>query len=139
MERVLELVRADVGADRVKLDTPTQNLESYFLGVVERAKQSEETSGATSGHRVAAYLRGEADQGTSANRMLERLTLPTAEQAPEAKAAPAGPALNEARLSALSQNQPEAEVKPVVSQPTAPADLAKANEKLSGLLGGKGQ
>ena len=57
MERVLEIIRKDVAADRVRVDVPTQNLESYFLGVVDLARQSEaQTSGATGGHRVAAYL-----------------------------------------------------------------------------------
>src|SRR6187431_1249657 len=40
MERVLELIRADVATEKVQVDNPTQNLESYFLGVVERAKQN---------------------------------------------------------------------------------------------------
>src|SRR5213595_561393 len=50
MERLLEMIRRDVAEDKVKIDTPTQNLESYFLGVVRKARESEaETSGATSG------------------------------------------------------------------------------------------
>src|SRR3954465_9631678 len=80
MERVLEVIRKDVAVDKVRIDNPTQNLESYFLGVVNRAKQAEaETSGATSGNKVAAYLRGDADTTASrADKVLERLTLPTA-------------------------------------------------------------
>src|SRR5437867_117045 len=39
MERVLEIIRKDVAADRVRIDTPTQNLESYFLDVVLKARQ----------------------------------------------------------------------------------------------------
>src|SRR5256714_323280 len=39
MERVLGIIRKDVTEDKVKIDNPTQNLESYFLGAVERAKQ----------------------------------------------------------------------------------------------------
>src|SRR5881409_411071 len=31
MERVLEIIRKDVADDKVRIDTPTQNLESYFL------------------------------------------------------------------------------------------------------------
>ena len=46
MQRVLELIHRDVAEDRVRIDTPTQNLESYFLDVVQRARQSAETSGA---------------------------------------------------------------------------------------------
>src|SRR6266404_4146803 len=34
MERVLELIRKDVAEDKVRIDTPTQNLESYFLNVL---------------------------------------------------------------------------------------------------------
>src|SRR2546423_7521691 len=40
LERVLELIRRDVTADKVSIDTPTQNLESYFLDVVRKARQS---------------------------------------------------------------------------------------------------
>ena len=38
MERVLEIIRRDVAADKVRIDTPTQNLESYFLDVVQKAR-----------------------------------------------------------------------------------------------------
>src|SRR5438477_1308184 len=31
MARVLEIIRQDVAGDKVRVDTPTQNLESYFL------------------------------------------------------------------------------------------------------------
>src|SRR3954471_12056401 len=60
MQRVLDLIRKDVVADKVHVDTPTQNLENYFLDVVHKARQAAAaTSGAMSGARVAAYLRGE--------------------------------------------------------------------------------
>ena len=80
MNRVLDVIKHDVATDSVRIDTPTQNLESYFLGVVQRAKQAEaETSGATSGNRVAAFIRGDADAPAAATeKVLERLTLPTA-------------------------------------------------------------
>src|ERR1043165_6470806 len=35
LERVLELIRKDVTEDKVRVDTPTQNLENYFLEVVK--------------------------------------------------------------------------------------------------------
>src|SRR5437773_11458799 len=63
MQRVLELIRKDVADDKVRIDTPTQNLESYFLDVVQIARRAAaETSGAMSGARVAAYLRGGAEE-----------------------------------------------------------------------------
>src|SRR5436309_8014294 len=40
MRRVLELIRKDVAEDKVRLDTPTQNLESYFLEVVRKAREA---------------------------------------------------------------------------------------------------
>src|SRR2546422_6483944 len=42
VNRILEIVRKDVAEDKVRIDTPTQNLESYFLGVVQKARQNEE-------------------------------------------------------------------------------------------------
>src|SRR5579859_7370065 len=56
LERVLATIRKDVSSGEVRVDNPTQNLESYFLDVVQRARQAAaETSGAISGARVAAY------------------------------------------------------------------------------------
>src|SRR5437879_1717081 len=55
MTRVLDIIRQDVAEDKVRIDTPTQNLESYFLNVVQNARQAAaETSGAMSGARGAA-------------------------------------------------------------------------------------
>src|SRR5579859_832798 len=84
MERVLEIIRKDVAEDKVQIDTPTQNLESYFLEVVQRARHAAtETSGAMSGARVAAYLRGDAEQARAGDKILERLA-----SAPPAQAQP---------------------------------------------------
>src|SRR5437016_7122160 len=77
MQLVLELIRKDVAEDKVHIDTPTQNLENYFLEVVQKARRAAaETSGATSGARVAAYLRGDGAQKNAADKILERLTAP---------------------------------------------------------------
>src|SRR2546423_12212463 len=73
MQRVLGIIRKDVTEDKVKIDNPTQNLESYFLGAVERAKQAAaQTSGAMSGARVAAYLRGDHEPKQAGEKILER-------------------------------------------------------------------
>lgn len=140
MERVLEIIRRDVSEDKVKIDSPTQNLESYFLGVVQKARQSAtETSGATSGNRVAAYLRGDLAAEVSSDKLLERLTLPTAtaEEAP-ATASHNIEKPNEAKLEALTRpSEPVAPAPPsgTAREMPAPVDLSKANEKLSTLLG----
>ena len=138
MERVLEIIRKDVAADKVRVDNPTQNLESYFLDVVAKAKQAAaETSGAQSGARVAAYLRGEATPEAAASKVLEKLTLPQA--APVAAATQTtAPAVNETKLAALTQTPPApaAPAQPA-PEPEKPVDLSKADEKLSSLLGKK--
>src|SRR5881396_2009946 len=79
MQRVLELIRKDVAEDKISIDTPTQNLENYFLDIVQIARQAAaQTSGATSGARVAAYLRGDAAEKPSTDKILERLAAPQA-------------------------------------------------------------
>ncbi len=140
-ERVLATIRADIGNAEVRVDNPTQNLESYFLDVVRRAREAaKETSGATSGHRVAAYLRGDADESPedATAKVLERLTASKPiETVPAAAAVPAAPPVDSAKLSALGKSEP---VQPVAPAPVATkpaADLSRANEKLSGLLGGR--
>jgi ABC-2 type transport system ATP-binding protein len=142
MERVLEVIRQDVDAGKVRVDNPTQNLESYFLDVVAKARASAETSGAQSGARVAEYLRAGATTEAAPDKLLERLTLPAAAQKPE-EAKPAVPAVSESKLAELTKPKP-AEAAPAPATPAkepgpaAPAqDLSKANEKLSSLLGGK--
>jgi ABC-2 type transport system ATP-binding protein len=139
MEKVLGLIRADVAEDKVKIDNPTQNLESYFLDVVARAKQADaQTSGAQSGGQVAAYLRGEAEAKPATDKVLERLTAPVPKQEPKPdETKPLEPAVNRARLDALTKAAEPAlqPAKPEPAPATAPSvDLAKANEKLSSLL-----
>ncbi len=144
MQRVLEIIRKDVAGDKVRIDTPTQNLESYFLDVVQKARRAaSETSGATSGARVAAYLRAGADERPPAEKILERLALPQAAQpvVPPQPTAPvaAAPKVDDKKLAALTK---AAEPTPAADKPRPategkPVDLSKADKKLSSLLGKK--
>src|SRR5204862_1132161 len=136
MQRVLDLIRKDVVEDKVHVDTPTQNLENYFLDVVHKARQAAAaTSGAMSGARVAAYLRGESKESTAPDKILERLASPKTQVV--AKTAPQQPeqVVNEQKLAALAKptEQTATEAKPG-AEPEKTADLEKANEKLSSLL-----
>ncbi len=147
MEKVLATIRTDVAEDRIRIDNPTQNLESYFLGVVQRARAEAETSGATSGNRVAAYLQGDAEASTvraeaQTAKVLDRLMAATpAKEAPAAPASTPVPAPENAKLAALTQSPSAPAIpasEPTVNPEAAKAeDLAKANDKLSSLLGGK--
>lgn len=138
MERVLEIIRRDVNDDKVRVDTPTQNLENYFLAVVEKARaQSTETSGALGGVKVAAYLKGDQEATAAPDKILERFTAPAAAKEEPVAPSPSTPAVDDQKLTSLTQSAPAAtpESKPV--EQTKPADLSKANEKLSSLLGKK--
>jgi ABC-2 type transport system ATP-binding protein len=139
LERVLEIIRKDASNGEVRVDNPTQNLESYFLAVVEKARQAaHETSGAQSGARVAAYLRGGVEEPAAGEKMLERLSLPQSARetvAPVAPAAPPEPRVDEKKLEALGKAEPV--VSPKKEPEQKPADLSQANDKLSSLLGDK--
>lgn len=144
LEKVLEVIRHDVSEDKVRVDTPTQNLENYFLNVVNKARaQDEQTSGATSGHRVAEYLRGGSEQpvATQRDRVLDRLT--------QAEPAAAGPttapvvnvtdvsSLQNKKLEQLTKEEPLPAAAPIAATETKKADFEKANDKLSSLLNKK--
>jgi hypothetical protein len=141
LEKVLATIRQDISTGEVRVDNPTQNLESYFLDVVAKARAANETSGAQSGAHVAEYLRGGETATDATDKVLEKLALPQAAQskAPSPTTAEAKPTVNERKLDALAHTPssaspaPTAETKPEVK----PADLSKADEKLSSLLGGK--
>ena len=142
MQKVLEIIRRDVSDDKVRIDTPTQNLESYFLDVVEKARaQSVETSGAVGGAKVAAYLKGDGEAAPASEKILARFTAPAAvaPSAPPASITATQPAVDETKLASLAK---ASELAPVPkmdesAKPATPADLSKANEKLSSLLGKK--
>ena len=90
---------------------------------------------------MAAFIRGDADApAVATDKLLERLTLPSAAAQPVAVVATPEP-MNEAataKLAQLTKTEPAAPAPSAPSKAAAPAeDLSKANEKLSSLLGGK--
>jgi ABC-2 type transport system ATP-binding protein len=140
LERVLEIIRHDAATDKVCVDNPTQNLESYFLDVVQKARQAAaETSGSTSGARVAEYLRGGVEEKSATEKILEHLALPETAR-PTATLQPASraePKADDKKLEALTKTAEPVSAPgkstPVVVEKSA--DLSKADEKLSSLLG----
>ena len=140
LEKVLATIRKDITTGEVRVDNPTQNLESYFLDVVNKARAANETSGAQSGARVAEYLRGGVEAKPLTEKVLEKLSLPqSAQSMVEAKptAQSATPKVDDRKLEALGKVI-ESIPQPAKPAPeTKPVDLSKADEKLSSLLGGK--
>jgi ABC-2 type transport system ATP-binding protein len=141
LEKVLATIRKDITSGEVRVDNPTQNLESYFLDVVQKARAAaRETSGAQSGATVAPYLRAGVAEKPATDKVLEKLSLPqAAPPALESKLAeqPATPKVDDQKLAALAQANPPppAPAKPSPALETKPVDLSKADEKLSSLLG----
>jgi len=141
LEKVLATIRQDISTGEVRVDNPTQNLESYFLDVVAKAKlAAHETSGAQSGANVAEYLRAGGDAQQTTEKVLGKLSLSQAApiEATKLAAKPVAPGAAENKLTALTQSAA------TTAQPTKPApkteaanpvDLSKADEKLSSLLG----
>jgi ABC-2 type transport system ATP-binding protein len=141
LEKVLALIRKDISTGEVRVDNPTQNLESYFLDVVNKARAANETSGAQSGARVAEYLRGGSESKPTTEKVLEKLSLPQATTNINRNAPPATVSalkVDDSKLSALTQpTAPAPEKSAAKSEVAKPVDLSKADEKLSSLLGGK--
>jgi ABC-2 type transport system ATP-binding protein len=139
MERVLAIIRKDVAEDKVSIDTPTQNLEHYFLSVVQSARQAAaETSGAMSGARVAAYLRGEAETKPASDKILERLAAPQAAAPAPSPASPPVDTRSQQRLEALTRPaEPVASAPaaaPAAAKPVSEEELRKADAKLASLM-----
>ena len=149
MESVLGSIKGHVNEKEVQVDVPTQDLESYFLSVVEEARQSDEsTSGATSGNEVATYLKGESGESSvsKGDKILDRLS--------GGSETVSGKEVNEPTESEISENrQKEANqmLSSFTQQPEKNRDsepqktdqeldkesIEKANKKLSSLLGGE--
>jgi hypothetical protein len=85
---------------------------------------------------VAAYLRGDAEAKPGADKILERLTLPQAAPTPSTATPVVQETVKQEKLDALTRATEAApkETAPAVEEKKA-ADLEKANEKLSSLLG----
>ena len=138
LEKVLEIIRQDISGEEVRVENPTQNLESYFLSVVARARSSGETSGAQSGAALAEYLRPASADKDPGNRLLEKLVLPSNPVRPAAATAPAEKPVDEQKLAALATGtKPQPSAPSVPPAPATGPDLAQADEKLSTLLGKK--
>jgi len=140
---VMGVIKKHVNNEDVRVENPTQNLESFFLTVVEDAiTKDEETSGSTSGHEVAEFLRSDAPVQSQAEKMLDRLAdkevskpkpkiqkeTPQVEQ----------PKVDEEKLESLSESNEPGPPKEKVSESKATErqqNIDKADDKLSGLLG----
>lgn len=145
VQKILDVIRKDVEEDKVRIDTPTQNLESYFLEIVRKARLSETaTSGAMSGAAVAEYLKGDnlSDAKSQADRVLDRLVSDLATEKTEQPVSQPTPEVEKkidtAKLDTLAHQATPSKPAGDVPRPTKVQDaesLRKADEKLAGLSG----
>ena len=139
-KEVMEVMQRHAGKENIRVDNPSQNLESLFLNVVEQARASDETSGATSGSEVAEFLKADEPIPTQAETMLNRLTDKDVGKTklPEEDESVSEPKLNEAKLDSLSESKSK---KPSNVESSTEKKAAKnkkldeVDDKLSGLLG----
>ncbi len=140
-QEVMDTISKHVGPDKVRVENPTQNLESFFLNVVENAiAKDEDTSGSTAGNEVAEFLRADDPVPTQAEKMLDRLAdkevvKPAATQE-EPK--PEEPKVDTAKLESLAGDEASKQpAKPKQAETKKSQNLDDAEDKLSGLLGGE--
>ena len=104
--------------------------------MVRKARESEaETSGATSGSKVAAYLRGDAEAPSQAEKILERLTQPAAAAGRKVATPKAEETVDLKKLEELAGPKGTAPVEDKSVEAAKAAGLEQANQKLSSLLG----
>jgi ABC-2 type transport system ATP-binding protein len=103
VEEILQLMKREAAEGSVKLEVPEQNLESYFIDVIRRARGSSlATSGATSGAVVAGYLKAETKLGAPEAGVLERLVETPRAAGSEVAGTPATPPKPEAAEAAVA-------------------------------------
>ncbi|MBM3823648.1 MAG: ATP-binding cassette domain-containing protein [Verrucomicrobia bacterium] len=140
---MISLLSKEVPAENIRLETPSRTLESLFLDIVEKARHAGgQTSGATSGNQVAAFIRGDSLSPETGPRILDRLA-----QAPLPKPAPAsttpetpreplhdaGDAARLDRLTAAPSISPP-QPTPSTMEPAPDPRLREAEGKLSSLV-----
>jgi len=143
-KEVLEAMGRHADKDDIRVDNPSQNLETLFLNVVEKARASDETSGATSGSEVAEFLRADQPVPTQAETMLNRLAdkeveKPKAQMADEQSVSVPESKVDEAKLDSLSEAKPDSvspKELPEEKKGDVKKNLDEVDDKLSGLLGG---
>jgi ABC-2 type transport system ATP-binding protein len=141
---VMSVIKKHVKHEDVRVENPTQNLESFFLNVVENAiTEDEETSGSTSGHEVAEFLRSDAPVQSQAEKMLERLADKEASK-PKPKIEKEAPEEEftekiDGKLQSLSETKESTPSKvkaPKNKSVEEQQNVDEADDKLSDLLGG---
>ena len=146
MDKLLELLRANVDGEEFKIDHPRRTLEEFFLDVISQARQEgAETAGVSGSSGIAEYLAGdEADKSAVLNSLLQ--DTPAAAPAEKLAAAEVVQELkrqdaDDKIASVLGEEKTPVETSVVEVEAAAQKadNIRRANDKLDSLLGGKGE
>jgi ABC-2 type transport system ATP-binding protein len=135
---VLGLLRKYLHTHDIKVSHPKKSLEDYFLEVIEKAREDQvETSGASSGGKIAAYLQDEED--SSSDELLSGLAASEPEndtsiqnKSDEEKATDDQAA--DQSLNNLLSGEPEEDAQETADAAEEKEDLSQVNDKLKDLL-----
>ncbi|MBO7147084.1 MAG: ABC transporter ATP-binding protein [Lentisphaeria bacterium] len=139
MEKVLDILRANLADDSFRVDHPRMSLEEFFLDVVNKAQaESVETYGARSGGQIADYLsHGSEEEDQARMELLQSLAGPEEKKVEEKTPEVVAPVVDAAKLETLSDDMlktKKAEEKSADSKPAE--DYSEANKKLQDMLSG---
>jgi ABC-2 type transport system ATP-binding protein len=146
MDKLLELLRANLDGEEFKIDHPRRTLEEFFLDVISQARQEgAETAGVSGSSGIAEYLAGdEADKSAVLNSLLQ--DTPAAAPAEKPAAAEVVQELkrqdaDDKIASVLGEEKTPVETSVVEVEAAAQKadNIRRANDKLDSLLGGKGE
>jgi len=162
LDRVLKILNEEYTDEQMEVSHPRMDLETFFLDVVNKARDEDvHTAGAQVGD-VADYLKGSAEQVSEmavlmnsediseeekvelqekieekqASAKLAEMVSESEESEPEKEEAEELPDQTEAKLAALKEEDEEPEVSPEEEKAEEQKeDLSRANDKLKQLLG----
>jgi ABC-2 type transport system ATP-binding protein len=150
MDKVLELLRANLDGEEFKIDHPRRTLEEFFLDVIEQARrESVETAGVAGSSGIAEYLAGSEEKDEKSALLDELMKEPVAPEVKKGDAVTETEADTEtektAELSAddkiasvLAESAPVKQDNPPAEDDGKKAEsIRRANSKLDSLLGDK--
>ena len=137
LRRVMDVLNEAVTAEACQVDTPSMNLEEFFMDVVRQARaDSVATAGVQAEGQIASFLSGAA--GKSAEEVLAALATAEEQEATPAEEPPAPepqPDVERLRtLAAEDEPEPAEEAADAEAAADASEDKQAANRKIEDLL-----
>jgi len=147
MDKLLELLRANLDGEEFKIDHPRRTLEEFFLDVIAQARrESVETAGVAGSGGIAEYLAGEDEDDEKSALLNTLMKEPVTPEFKKSEAVEQDVAEKAVEVSADDRIASALkEVTAKVEKENTPAEesgkkaenMRRANSKLDSLLGGK--